>query len=161
MIYYGGAGGTPGDTFTLRVPAGRYAVLGSSVAYYVDSDVLETTLAAEADLDVHGARERDARPGAGQAGDGDCRRGPTKPTRTDLTNVQTAPNGLSWWHQISGYGASDDGPHHGADQARQSDPGAPGRRSTWTRPPAPPSRTATTWCTSTRAAASRPTPPSG
>ncbi|MEK8104891.1 hypothetical protein NKG94_06160 [Micromonospora sp. M12] len=49
-------GGTPGDTFTLRVPAGRYAVLGSSVAYYVDSDVLETTLAGEADLDMGGAR---------------------------------------------------------------------------------------------------------
>ncbi|MFI6236991.1 S8 family peptidase [Micromonospora sp. NPDC050784] len=104
VIYYGGAGGTPGDTFTLRVPAGRYAVLGSSVAYYVDSDVLETTLAAEADLDVRGARSVILDPARAKPVTATVDGVPTTPTRTDFTNVQTAPNGLSWWHQISGYG---------------------------------------------------------
>ncbi|MFE9188096.1 S8 family peptidase [Micromonospora sp. NPDC007208] len=104
VIYYGGAGGTPGDTFTLRVPAGRYAVLGSSVAYYVDSDVLETTLAAEADLDVRGARTVTLDPARAKPVTATVDGVPTTPTRTDFTNVQTAPNGLSWWHQISGYG---------------------------------------------------------
>ncbi|WP_430502604.1 S8 family peptidase [Micromonospora trifolii] len=105
LIYYGGAGGTPGDTFTLRVPAGRYAILGSSVAYYVDSDVLETTLAAEADLDVRGARSVTLDPARAKPVTATVDGVPTTPTRTDFTNVQTAPNGLSWWHQISGYGA--------------------------------------------------------
>lgn len=105
LIYYGGAGGTPGDTFTLRVPAGRYAILGSSVAYYVDSDVLETTLAAEVDLDVRGARSVTLDPARAKPVTATVDGVPTTPTRTDLTNVQTAPNGLSWWHQISGYGA--------------------------------------------------------
>ncbi|MCG5470470.1 S8 family peptidase [Micromonospora sp. LAH09] len=106
VVYYSGAGGTPGETFTLRVPAGRYAVLGSSVAYYVDSDVLETTLAAEADLDVRGARSVTLDPARAKAVTATVDGVPTTPTRTDLTNVQTAPNGLSWWHQISGYGAN-------------------------------------------------------
>ncbi|MEU1644049.1 S8 family peptidase [Micromonospora zamorensis] len=105
VVYYSGAGGTPGDTFTLRVPAGRYAILGSSVAYYVDSDVLETTLAAEADLDVRGARSVTLDPARARPVTATVDGVPTTPTRTDLTNVQTAPNGLSWWHQISGYGA--------------------------------------------------------
>ncbi|MEK8104892.1 hypothetical protein NKG94_06165 [Micromonospora sp. M12] len=103
--------------------------------------------------------ERDARPGAGQAGDGDRRRVPATPTRTDLTNVQTPANGLSWWHQISGYGAT--------TTVRTTPLSKPtvGSRRTWaavnlTRRPAPPSRTATTSCTSTRAAR-WPTPPSG
>ncbi|MET7817610.1 S8 family peptidase [Micromonospora zamorensis] len=105
VIYYSGAGGTPGDTFTLRVPAGRYAILGSSVAYYVDSDVLETTLAAEPDLDVRGARSVTLDPARARPVTATVDGVPTTPTRTDLTNVQTAPNGLSWWHQVSGYGA--------------------------------------------------------
>ncbi|WP_433261031.1 S8 family peptidase [Micromonospora vinacea] len=105
VIYYDGAGGTPGDTFTLRVPAGRYAILGSSVAYYVDSDVLETTLAAEADLDVRGPRSLTLDPARAKPVTATVDGVPTTPTRTDFTNVQTAPNGLSWWHQISGYGA--------------------------------------------------------
>ncbi|MFG1893429.1 S8 family peptidase [Micromonospora zamorensis] len=105
VVYYSGAGGTPGDTFTLRVPAGRYAILGSSVAYYVDSDVLETTLAAEADLDVRGARSVTLDPARARPVTATVDGVPTTPTRTDLTNVQTAPNGLSWWHQVSGYGA--------------------------------------------------------
>lgn len=105
VVHYSGAGGTPGDTFTLRVPAGRYAILGSSVAYYVDSDVLETTLAAEADLDVRGARSVTLDPARARPVTAAVDGVPTTPTRTDLTNVQTAPNGLSWWHQVSGYGA--------------------------------------------------------
>ncbi|GLZ61567.1 S8 family serine peptidase [Micromonospora sp. NBRC 107095] len=105
VVYYSGAGGTPGDTFTLRVPAGRYAILGSSVAYYVDSDVLETTLAAEADLDVRGARSVTLDPARAKPVTATVDGVPTTPTRTDLTNVQTAPNGLSWWHQVSGYGS--------------------------------------------------------
>lgn len=105
VVHHSGAGGTPGDTFTLRVPAGRYAILGSSVAYYVDSDVLETTLAAEADLDVRGARSVTLDPARARPVTATVDGVPTTPTRTDLTNVQTAPNGLSWRHQISGYGA--------------------------------------------------------
>ncbi|MFI6256013.1 S8 family peptidase [Micromonospora zamorensis] len=105
VVHYSGAGGTPGDTFTLRVPAGRYAILGSSVAYYVDSDVLETTLAAEADLDVRDARSVTLDPARARPVTATVDGVPTTPTRTDLTNVQTAPNGLSWWHQVSGYGA--------------------------------------------------------
>ncbi|MET7951193.1 hypothetical protein [Micromonospora sp. NPDC005324] len=104
LIYYGGAGGAPGDTFTLRVPAGRCAILGSSVAYYVDSDVLETTLAAESDLDVRGARSVTLDPARARPVTATVDGVPTTPTRTDFTNVQTAANGLSWWHQISGYG---------------------------------------------------------
>ncbi|MEV4122942.1 S8 family peptidase [Micromonospora sp. NPDC049645] len=105
-IYYGGAGGTPGDTFTLRVPAGRYSVLGAAVAYYVDSDVLETTLNGEADLDVRGARTLTFDPALARPVTATVDGAPTTPTRTDLTNVQTAVNGLSWWHQISGYGTA-------------------------------------------------------
>ncbi|WP_141909875.1 S8 family peptidase [Micromonospora sp. A202] len=105
VVHHSGAGGTPGDTFTLRVPAGRYAILGSSVAYYVDSDVLETTLAAEPDLDVRGARSVTLDPARARPVTATVDGVPTTPTRTDLTNVQTAPNGLSWWHQVSGYGA--------------------------------------------------------
>ncbi|MEU1677977.1 S8 family peptidase [Micromonospora zamorensis] len=105
VVHYSGAGGVPGDTFTLRVPAGRYAILGSSVAYYVDSDVLETTLAAEPDLDVRGARSVTLDPARARPVTATVDGVPTTPTRTDLTNVQTALNGLSWWHQVSGYGA--------------------------------------------------------
>ncbi|MGW2626955.1 S8 family peptidase [Micromonospora taraxaci] len=103
-LYYGGGSGTPGDTFTLRVPAGRYSVFGASVAYYVDSDVLETTLAAEADLDVRGNRSVTLDPARAKPVTATVDGVSTTPTRTDFTNVQTASNGLAWWHQISGYG---------------------------------------------------------
>ncbi|MEU5785328.1 S8 family peptidase [Micromonospora lupini] len=104
LVYRDGGGGTPGDTFTLRVPAGRYAVFGASVAYYVDSDVLETTLAGETDLDVHGARSVTLDPARARPVTVTVDGAPTTPTRVDFTNVQTSVNGLSWWHQISGYG---------------------------------------------------------
>ncbi|MEU7590465.1 S8 family serine peptidase [Micromonospora sp. NPDC049230] len=106
VIYYGGAGGTPGDTFTLRVPAGRYSVLGAAIAYYVDSDVLETTLNGEADLDVRGPRSLTFDPARAKPVTATVDGVATTPTRTDLTNVQTAANGLSWWHQTSGYGTA-------------------------------------------------------
>ncbi|MER7890021.1 S8 family peptidase [Micromonospora sp. NPDC094482] len=106
LLYYGGAGGTPGDTFTLRVPVGRYAVLGASVAYYVDSDVLETTLTGEADLDVRSARSVTLDPTRTRPVTATVDGVPTTPTRIDFTNLQTASNGLSWWHQISGYGGA-------------------------------------------------------
>ncbi|MET8312223.1 S8 family serine peptidase [Micromonospora sp. NPDC005173] len=106
VIYYGGLGGAPGDTFTTRVPAGRYAILGSSVAYYVDSDVLETTLAGETDLNVTGNRSVTLDPARTKPVTATVDGVATKPTRVDFTNLQTAPNGLSWWNQISGYGAA-------------------------------------------------------
>ncbi|MEU7841356.1 S8 family peptidase [Micromonospora sp. NPDC049114] len=104
QIYYGGGSGTPGETFTLRVPAGRYSVLGASVAYYVDSDVLETTLTADADLDVRAARTVTLDPAEAKPVTATVDGVPTTPTRVDFTNLQTAANGLSWWHQISGFG---------------------------------------------------------
>ncbi|MCX5065588.1 S8 family peptidase [Micromonospora lupini] len=104
LLYYGGAGGTPGDTFTLRVPAGRYSVLGASIAYYVDSDVQETTLTAAGDLDVRGARTVTLDPAQARPVTATVDGVPTKPTRVDVTTFQTAVNGLSWWHQISGFG---------------------------------------------------------
>ncbi|MEU8166972.1 S8 family peptidase [Micromonospora sp. NPDC049004] len=104
QIYYGGGSGTPGETFTLRVPAGRYSVLGASVAYYVDSDVLETTLTADADLDVRAARTVTLDPAEAKPVTATVDGVPTTPTRVDFTNFQTAANGLSWWHQISGFG---------------------------------------------------------
>ncbi|PWR04805.1 hypothetical protein DKT68_30355 [Micromonospora acroterricola] len=106
VIYHGGVGGAPGDTFTTRVPAGRYAILGSSVAYYVDSDVLETTLVGETDLSVTGARSVTLDPARARPVTATVDGVATKPTRVDFTNVQTAPNGLSWWNQISGYGSA-------------------------------------------------------
>ncbi|MFG3557090.1 S8 family peptidase [Micromonospora sp. NPDC047557] len=104
QIYYGGGSGAPGETFTLRVPAGRYSVLGASVAYYVDNDVLETTLTAEADLDVRAARTVTLDPAKARPVTAAVDGVPTTPTRVDVTNFQTAANGLSWWHQISGFG---------------------------------------------------------
>ncbi|MEU4402847.1 S8 family peptidase [Micromonospora orduensis] len=106
LIYYGGPSGTPGDTFTTRVPAGRYAILGSSVAYYVDSDVLATTLVGEADLTVTGNRTLTLDPARARPVTATVDGVATTPTRVDVTNVQTASNGLSWWHQISGYGTA-------------------------------------------------------
>ncbi|MBM7489171.1 hypothetical protein JOD64_000393 [Micromonospora luteifusca] len=106
VIYYGGPSGIPGDTFTTRLPAGRYAVLGSSVAYYVDSDVLETTLAGETDLSITGDRSITLDPAQARPVTATVDGVVTKATKTDLTSLQTAPNGLSWWNQISGYGAA-------------------------------------------------------
>ncbi|MEO3769034.1 S8 family peptidase [Micromonospora sp. B9E7] len=105
-LYYDGGSGTPGDTFTLRVPAGRYSVFGASIAYYVDSDVLESTLAAEADLDVRGARSVTLDPARAKPVTVTVDGVPTTPTRTDFTSLQTAANGRSWWHQVSGYGTA-------------------------------------------------------
>ncbi|MEU7611686.1 S8 family peptidase [Micromonospora sp. NPDC049204] len=106
VIYYGGAGGAPGDDFTLRVPAGRYSVLGASVAYYVDSDVLETTLIGETDLNVTGNRSVTLDPARAKPVTATVDGVATTATKIDFTNVQTASNGLSWWNQISGYGTA-------------------------------------------------------
>jgi subtilisin family serine protease len=106
LLFYGGAGGTPGDTFTLRVPAGRYSVLGTAIAYYVDSDVQETTLTAAGDLDVRGARSVTLDPAQARPVTATVDGVATKPTRVEVTNLQTAVNGLSWWHQISGFGVA-------------------------------------------------------
>ncbi|MFF0155714.1 S8 family peptidase [Micromonospora sp. NPDC005203] len=106
VIYYGGAGGAPGDDFTLRVPAGRYSMLGASVAYYVDSDVLETTLVGETDLNVTGNRSVTLDPARAKPVTATVDSVATKATKIDLTNVQTAANGLSVWNQISGYGTA-------------------------------------------------------
>ncbi|RLP92058.1 S8 family serine peptidase [Micromonospora sp. CV4] len=106
VIYYGGLGGAPGDTFTTRVPAGRYAILASSDAYYVDKDVLETTLVGETDLNVNAARSVTLDPARAKPVTATVDGVAANPTRVDLTSLQTAPNGLSWWNQISGYGAA-------------------------------------------------------
>ncbi|MEU8285029.1 S8 family peptidase [Micromonospora sp. NPDC048905] len=106
VIFAGGAGGVPGDDFTLRVPAGRYAVLGASVAYYVDSDVLETTLVGETDLTVTGNRSVTLDPARAKPVTATVDGVATTATKIDFTNVQTASNGLSWWNQISGYGTA-------------------------------------------------------
>ena len=60
-------------------PAGTRS-LGASVAYYVDSDVLETTLAAEADLDVRGARSVTLDPARAKPVTATVDGVPTKPT---------------------------------------------------------------------------------
>ncbi|MET8348711.1 S8 family peptidase [Micromonospora sp. NPDC005206] len=106
VIYYGGPSGTPGETFTTRVPAGRYAILGSSVAYYVDSDVLETTLNGETDLNVTGNRSLTIDPVLARPVTATVDGVATTPTRVDLTSLQTAQNGQSWWNQINGYGSA-------------------------------------------------------
>ncbi|MFY1615914.1 S8 family serine peptidase [Micromonospora sp. WMMD736] len=106
LLFYGGDGGTPGDTFTLRVPAGRYSVLGASVAYYVDNDVLETTLTAAGDLDVRGPRSVTLDPAQARPVTATVDGAATTTTRTDVTTFQTAVNGLPWWHQISGFGVA-------------------------------------------------------
>ncbi|MGC4768927.1 S8 family peptidase [Micromonospora sp. DT44] len=106
LLFYGGAGGTQGDTFTLRVPAGRYSVLGASIAYYVDSDVQESTLTAAGDLDVHADRSVTLDPAQARPVTATVDGAATKTTRTDLTTFQTAVNGLQWWHQISGFGVA-------------------------------------------------------
>ncbi|MEV4212688.1 S8 family peptidase [Micromonospora sp. NPDC049662] len=106
LLFYGGAGGTPGDTFTLRVPAGRYSVLGASIAYYVDSDVQESTLTAAGDLDVRADRSVTLDPAQARPVTATVDGAATRTTRTDLTTFQTAVNGLPWWHQISGFGVA-------------------------------------------------------
>ncbi|MGI5520290.1 S8 family peptidase [Micromonospora sp. CA-259024] len=106
VIYYGGVGGAPGDTFTTRLPAGRYALLGSSVAYYVDSDVLETTLVGETDLSVTGNRSVTLDPARAEPVTATVDGVATTPTLIELTSLQTAPNGLSWRNRITGYGAA-------------------------------------------------------
>ncbi|MDG4781962.1 S8 family peptidase [Micromonospora sp. WMMD961] len=106
LLFYGGSGGMPGETFTLRVPAGRYSVLGASIAYYVDSDVQESTLTAAGDLDVHADRSVTLDPAQARPVTATVDGMPTKTTRTDVTTFQTAVNGLPWWHQISGFGTA-------------------------------------------------------
>ncbi|MFK4244534.1 S8 family peptidase [Micromonospora chokoriensis] len=106
LLFYGGGGGTPGETFTLRVPAGRYSVLGASIAYYVDSDAQESTLTAAGDLDVRAARSVTLDPAQARPVTATVDGVDTKATRTDVTTFQTAVNGLPWWHQISGFGTA-------------------------------------------------------
>ncbi|MFG1883266.1 S8 family serine peptidase [Micromonospora sp. NPDC049102] len=106
LLFYGGASGTPGETFTLRVPAGRYSVLGASIAYYVDSDVQESTLTAAGDLDVRADRTVTLDPAQAKPVTATVDGVATKTTRTDVTTFQTAVNGLPWWHQISGFGVA-------------------------------------------------------
>ncbi|MEH1168288.1 S8 family peptidase [Micromonospora sp. CPCC 205539] len=106
LLYFDGASGAPGDTFTVRVPEGHYSVLGASVAYYVDNDVLETTLVGETDLNVTGPRTITLDPARARPVTATVEGVATKPTRIDVTTVQTAPNGLSRFLQISGYGTA-------------------------------------------------------
>ncbi|MEU1588283.1 hypothetical protein [Micromonospora sp. NPDC005710] len=88
------------------MPAGRYSVLGASIAYYVDSDVQESTLTAAGDLDVHVARSVTLDPAQARPVTATVDGAATKTTRTDVTTFQTAVNGLPWWHQISGFGVA-------------------------------------------------------
>ncbi|WP_232234142.1 S8 family peptidase [Micromonospora chokoriensis] len=109
MLYYDGlSAATPGDTFTLRVPAGRYAVLGTTmVAQHTDldsNDELETALTGEADLDVRGDRTVMLDPAQARPVTVTVDGVPTANTRLDLNNIQTAPNGLSWRHRFSAFG---------------------------------------------------------
>ncbi|GAB3932705.1 hypothetical protein GCM10027614_02380 [Micromonospora vulcania] len=106
LIYIDGPFGTPGETFTIRVPEGHYSVLGASVAYYVDSDVLETSLVGETDLLVNGDRTITLDPARARPVTATVDGVATKPTKVDLTTVQTAPNGLSRFMQVSGYGSA-------------------------------------------------------
>ncbi|MFJ6154558.1 S8 family serine peptidase [Micromonospora profundi] len=106
LLYYGGPSGVPGETFTVRVPAGRYAILGSSAAYYVDSDVLESTLVGESDLNVTGPRSVTLDPARAKPVTATVDGVATTPTRVDFTILQTAPNGQAWWSQVNGYGAA-------------------------------------------------------
>jgi subtilisin family serine protease len=104
LLYAGGAYLAAGDSTTLRVPAGRYAVSGSFTAYNVDTEEQWGAFVGSSDLTVSGDRTVTLDPATAKPLTARVDGRPTTPTTTDFVYLQTGRNGLSWYDFVSGWG---------------------------------------------------------
>ncbi|MEV6865616.1 S8 family serine peptidase [Streptosporangium subroseum] len=106
MVYGGGAFATPGDTVTLRVPVGRYAVTGAYSAYDPETSKQQGTFVGNPDVSVTADSTMKLDPATAKPLTASIGGVATKTTTVDFTYLQTSRGGLTWYDFVSGWGES-------------------------------------------------------
>ncbi|GIH19796.1 S8 family serine peptidase [Rugosimonospora africana] len=104
LVYYGGAYLAAGESTTLRVPAGRYAVTGGFSAYNAETEEQVGAWVGSSDISVSGDRTVTLDPATAKPLTARVDGRSTTTTTTDFSYVQTAKNGLSWYQAVSSWG---------------------------------------------------------
>ncbi|PZG17354.1 S8 family serine peptidase, partial [Nonomuraea aridisoli] len=104
LLYAGGAFTTPGETVTLRVPDGRYAVTAAYSSYDPVTSRQTGTLVGDSDVAVTAdhAMTLDTARAAPLTATVDGVR--TRTVTADFTYLQTSRTGLTWYDVVSGWG---------------------------------------------------------
>ncbi|MGK5739978.1 S8 family serine peptidase [Micromonospora sp. URMC 103] len=103
-ISAGGGFGQAGETVTVRVAAGRYAVSAGYSSYDPLTDAQAGVYVAETDIPISGARSITLDPATARPVTATVDGAPTTPILTSFVLQQTTKNGLSWWNSVTGLG---------------------------------------------------------
>ncbi|MFC3499565.1 S8 family serine peptidase [Micromonospora krabiensis] len=108
LLYLGGAFGTPGDTLTVRVPAGRYAIIGAYISFYGDLETTEqqATIVGSTDVTVTGARSLTLDPARARPVTAKVDGVAANPFQVDYTMLRAAANGAAWVSKVNGVGSA-------------------------------------------------------
>jgi subtilisin family serine protease len=106
MVYGGGAFATPGDTVTLRVPVGRYAVTGAYGAYDPVTSEQQGTFVGDSDVSITADSTLKLDPATAKRVTASIDGVATKANTVDFTYLQTSRSGLTWYDFVSGWGES-------------------------------------------------------
>ncbi|GII30124.1 S8 family peptidase [Planotetraspora mira] len=106
VVYGGGAFLAPGETATLRVPIGRYAVTGAYSAYDPETSEQWGTFVGDTDVSVTGDRTMKLDPAQAKPVTASVDGVATTTTTADFTYLQTSRGGLTWYDFVSGWGPS-------------------------------------------------------
>ncbi|RZT79468.1 subtilisin family serine protease [Micromonospora violae] len=105
LIYAGMVAGAPGDTLTVRVPAGRYAFIGAYISYYGGwTTEQQAAVVGSTDVTVTGARSLTLDPAQARPVLAKVDGVSANPFQVDYTMLRTAANGSSWLSQVNGVG---------------------------------------------------------
>ncbi|GAA4569196.1 S8 family peptidase [Planotetraspora kaengkrachanensis] len=104
IVYGGGAFLSPGETATLRVPAGRYAVTGAYSAYDPETSEQWGTFVGDTDVTIAADRTMTLDPAQAKRVTASVDGVTTRTTSADFTYLQTSRNGLTWFDVVSGWG---------------------------------------------------------
>ncbi|WP_030509446.1 S8 family peptidase [Microbispora rosea] len=108
VVYADGVSPTPGESVTLRVPAGHYSVMGGYVAYdpRIDQDLAKErgVLVGDADVSITGDRTVQLDPAQAKRVTASVDGVATRISAVDVGTLHTSRNGLVWQFAVAGFG---------------------------------------------------------
>ncbi|SIR74611.1 S8 family serine peptidase [Micromonospora avicenniae] len=104
LISAGGAFIEQGESVTVRVAAGRYAITGGYSSYDPATDAQQGAYVGDTDVAINGDRSITLDPATARPVTAVVDGAPTTPLLASFIYQQTTKNGQSWWNSVTGLG---------------------------------------------------------